>query len=78
MDIVSIRYVVEGVLVGLYVVGLIVLWIVLGYALSHQDDVKLPWKKEERKAKKKAEKLAKKQAEQERKRWEEIYAKYAD
>lgn len=80
MDVVQIICVAVEILriAGLF--GFFVFAIICGYAWSHQDEIKDEWwlTRSEKRKRRKAEKLARKQAEQERKRWEEIYAKYAD
>ena len=80
MDVVQICCVVEDVLRVLAIVAVLVLVCISWYISSNEEKIKDEWwlTRADKRNRKKAEKLARKQAEAERKKWESIYAKYAD
>ena len=80
MDIVKICYVVADVLRILAVVTVFVLICISWHTLFNQDKIKDEWwlTRADKRQRRKAEREAKKQAKIERKKWEAIYAKYAD
>ena len=80
MDLVQIARIAEVVLVSLAVVTVVILEVIACYALFNQDKIKPEaWlTRADKRKRRKALREEKKQAEIERKKWEAIYAKYAD
>ena len=73
------RVVVDGLIILAFIVYLVA--VIVGiHAIRNRDKIKDEWwlTRADKRKRRKAEKEARKQAEAERKKWEAIYARYAD